>query len=75
MTRIVGVICLAAGLFFTYYTTRLAWVWHTRVGERPAGMYIGAVVFPVLAIGFGLGAYRFLRPRRPPPALRPPPSP
>jgi len=42
-------------LFFVFYTLRLFLVTqglqHTRAGGQ--GAYVGAVVFPLLAIGFG----------------------
>jgi hypothetical protein len=42
--------------FFTYYTARLAWVNLTAAdisAHRQAGMYTGAVAFPIAAAGFG----------------------
>jgi hypothetical protein len=46
--------------FFLFYTVRLfvvtGFLQHTRPGG--GGAYIGAVVFPLLALGFGWAAYR-----------------
>lgn len=49
---------VAAGLisaFFVFYTVRLlivtAFLTRTRVGGR--GAFLGAIVFPLLALGFG----------------------
>ena len=59
---------VAAGLgaisaFFVFYTIRLLVVTHflqqTRAGGQ--GAYVGAVVFPILAILFAWGSVRFWR--------------
>jgi len=46
--------------FFLFYTARLLYVTHglraTRAGGQ--GAYVGAVVFPLLALSFGWGAWR-----------------
>ena len=52
---------LAAALcsaFFAFYTIRLLYVTRFLTASRPGGggAYIGAIVFPLLAIGLGLGA-------------------
>ena len=52
--------------FFLFYTARLLLVTHglraTRAGGQ--GAYIGAVVFPLLAISFGWAAWRCARAAR-----------
>ena len=49
--------------FFVFYTARLLYVTHglraTRAGGQ--GAYVGAVVFPILALLTVLGASRFVR--------------
>lgn len=57
--RILAVLLGAVSLFFVFYTLRLLVVTHglqtLRVGGQ--GAYIGAVVFPLIAIAFGWGSY------------------
>ena len=52
--------------FFLFYTARLLYVTHglraTRAGGQ--GAYVGAVVFPLLALSFGWGAWRCARAAR-----------
>jgi predicted membrane protein len=59
-----GIIFALAGLFFCYYTVRLLYV-NLAVAEaaahRSAGMYIGAVVFPLAVIVFGVLSWLCLR--------------
>lgn len=49
--------------FFVFYTARLLYVTHwlqtTRAGGQ--GAYVGAVVFPCLALLFGWGTWRCAR--------------
>jgi hypothetical protein len=49
--------------FFVFYTARLLYVTNglraTRAGGQ--GAYIGAIVFPLLALLFGWGAWRCVR--------------
>jgi hypothetical protein len=56
--RILAVLLALASAFFVFYTVRLLMVTgmlqHTRAGGQ--GAYIGAMVFPLLAIGFGWAA-------------------
>jgi hypothetical protein len=63
---IVGVVLGLLSGFLVFYTARLLYVTHglttIRVGGQ--GAYIGAVVFPLLAILFGGGAWRLLRVKR-----------
>ena len=56
---VVGIFFAAPSIFFTYYTVRLIYVNLTASAEdaaahRTGGMLIGAIVFPVAAIVFGL---------------------
>ena len=52
--------------FFVFYTARLLYVTRglsaTRAGGQ--GAYVGAVVFPLLAVIFGWGAWRCVRAAR-----------
>ncbi|MDH4350728.1 MAG: hypothetical protein OEY20_13235 [Gemmatimonadota bacterium] len=61
--RVAAVIVGLVSAFFVFYTARLLVVTqglqHTRVGGQ--GAYIGAVVFPILALGAGLLAIRLWR--------------
>lgn len=54
----IGLGCISA--FFVFYTVRLlavtGFLQHTRAGGQ--GAYIGAVAFPLLALGFGWTARR-----------------
>lgn len=45
----------AIALFFVFYEVRLLYVTHflTEIRKGGQGTYIGAVVFPILAIAFG----------------------
>jgi hypothetical protein len=52
--------------FFLFYTVRLLYLTHglrvTRAGGQ--GAYVGAVIFPLLALAFGWGAWRCARAAR-----------
>jgi len=50
-------------LFFVFYEVRLLYLTHflTQVRKGGQGTYIGAVVFPVVALGFGWIASMSLR--------------
>ncbi len=51
----------AACAFFVYYTLRLAYVNLADAGvasHRQAGMYIGAVAFPLASLVFGYLSFR-----------------
>lgn len=67
MIRVIRVIfgfALAlVSLFFVFYTARLLFVTRGLTSIRPGGQgaYIGAIIFPLLAILFGWGAWRLLR--------------
>jgi hypothetical protein len=49
--------------FFIFYTVRLLIVTHFFTLTRPGGggAYVGAIVFPLLALGFGLSMRWFWR--------------
>lgn len=55
MMRIVSIVLALVSLFFVFYTVRLLVVTqglrHTRAGGQ--GAFVGAAVFPLLAIAFG----------------------
>ncbi len=61
--RVLAVILALLAAFFTFYTVRLlvvtGFLMHTRAGGQ--GAFIGAVVFPLLAVGFGLASLRLWR--------------
>lgn len=63
MRRVIAVIAALCCAFFIFYSLRLFVVtWfltHTRAGGN--GAYIGAVVFPLLAIAFGWAAVKMWR--------------
>jgi len=54
MFRVLAIILFAVSAFFVFYTVRLLAVTgglaHTRPGGH--GAYIGAIVFPLLAVAF-----------------------
>ncbi|HEX9484506.1 MAG TPA: hypothetical protein VF929_07985 [Gemmatimonadaceae bacterium] len=56
--RVLSVVLALVSAFFVFYTVRLLVVTqglqHTRVGGQ--GAYVGAAVFPIIAIVFGWGA-------------------
>jgi hypothetical protein len=58
-----GVVLGLLSLFFVFYSVRLLYVTRglTAIRAGGQGAYIGAVVFPLLAILFGWGARRLLR--------------
>ena len=53
--RLVSVVLGFVSLFFAFYTIRLlvvtGWLQHTRPGGH--GAYVGAVVFPLIALACG----------------------
>ena len=63
MLRIVGVAFGLGSVFFTFWTLRLlvvtGFLLHTRAGGQ--GAYIGAVVFPVLALALAWASRRCWR--------------
>ena len=58
-----GIILGLLSLFFVFYTARLLYVTHglTAIRSGGQGAYVGATVFPLLALVFGWGAWRLLR--------------
>jgi hypothetical protein len=61
--RLVGLFLVLISLFFVFYTARLLYVTHGLTQVRPdgKGAYIGAVVFPLLALLSGIGAWRIAK--------------
>jgi hypothetical protein len=61
--RIISVALGCVSVFFFFYTLRLlivtGFLQHTRAGGN--GAFIGAAVFPLLAIGFGWVSWRLWR--------------
>ena len=59
---VAGVLALFSAFFF-FYTARLLYVTHGLQAIRAGGQgaYVGAIVFPLLALLFGLGAWRCAR--------------
>jgi len=57
-----GIVLALISAFFIFYTVRLLYVTRgltaIRVGGQ--GAYIGAIIFPLLALMFGWGAWRCL---------------
>jgi hypothetical protein len=60
---IIGIVLALLSGFFVFYTARLLYVTRGFTAVRPGGQgaYVGALVFPLLAILFGWGAWRLLR--------------
>jgi hypothetical protein len=58
--RVVAIVLWLASAFFVFYTTRLlvvtGFLQHTRAGGQ--GAYIGAAVFPTLAVALAWAGYR-----------------
>ena len=63
MRRIFAIVAAAVSAFFLFYTVRLLAVTGFLQRTRPGGggAYIGAVVFPLLALVFGWVALRAWR--------------
>jgi membrane protein implicated in regulation of membrane protease activity len=63
MRRVLGLLLWLGSAFFTFYTARLlavtGFLQHTRAGGQ--GAYIGAVVFPALAVALAVGGRRLWR--------------
>jgi hypothetical protein len=66
LTIALGIFLAVLSAFFAFYTARLLYVTQglrsIRVGGQ--GAYVGAVVFPLLALLCGWGAWRCLRASR-----------
>lgn len=58
MMRALAIVLALCSAFWVFYSARLLWVtgflMHTRAGGQ--GAFVGAVVFPVLALAFGWAA-------------------
>lgn len=59
MFLIIGILLAAPCLFFVYYTVRLVYVNIVMTADeaavhRTSGMLIGAIVFPLVSIVFGV---------------------
>jgi len=63
---IIGIVFALLSLFFVFYTVRLLYVTQGLTAIRPGGQgaYLGALVFPLLAIVFGWGAWKLLRSKK-----------
>ena len=63
VSMIFGVVLALLWVFFVFYTARLLYVTRglTAIRTGGQGAYVGAVVFPLLAILFGWGAWKLLR--------------
>ena len=63
ISMIFGVVLALLSVFFVFYAARLLYVTHglTAIRTGGQGAYVGAIIFPLLAILFGWGAWRLLR--------------
>lgn len=63
MRRALAIVAAAVSAFFVFYTVRLLVVTGFLQRTRPGGggAYVGAVVFPLLALFFGWAAVRAWR--------------
>jgi hypothetical protein len=63
MRRVFAIVAAAVSAFFVFYTLRLLAVTGFLQRTRPGGggAYVGALVFPLLAAGFGWVAVRLWR--------------
>jgi len=66
ISLVFGIAVALMSVFFIFYTGRLLYVTHglTAIRSGGQGAYIGAVVFPLLAVLFGWGAWRLWRLKR-----------
>jgi hypothetical protein len=64
--RFLALILGMISVFFIFYTIRLLVITHglTAIRSGGEGAYIGVVVFPLLALGFGIGVWRALKAAR-----------
>ena len=60
---IFGIVLVLLSIFFVFYTARLLYVTRglTSIRGGGQGAYVGATVFPLLALLFGWAAWRLLR--------------
>jgi hypothetical protein len=63
ISMVFGVVLALLSLFFVFYAARLFYVTRGLTAIRPGGQgaYVGAVVFPLLAILLGWAAWRLWR--------------
>ena len=63
---IIGIVLALLSVFFVFYTVRLLYVTQGLTAIPPGGQgaYLGALVFPLLAIVFGWGAWKLLRSKK-----------
>jgi hypothetical protein len=63
MRRVLAIVAAAVSAFFVFYTIRLLVVTGFLQRTRPGGggAYVGALVFPLLALLFGWAAVRAWR--------------
>jgi len=63
ISMIFGFILALLSVFFVFYTARLVYVTRGFTAIRPGGQgaYVGAIVFPLLAVLFGWAAWRLLK--------------
>jgi hypothetical protein len=63
---IIGIVLALLSVFFVFYTVRLLYVTQGLTAIRPGGQgaYLGALVFPLLAIVFGWGAWKLFRSKK-----------
>jgi hypothetical protein len=63
ISAIFGIVMALLSIFFLFYTARLLYVTRglTTIRSGGQGAYVGAIVFPLLALVFGWGAWRLLR--------------
>ena len=63
ISMIIGIVLALLSVFFVFYTARLLYVTNglTAIRAGGQGAYVGAIIFPLLAILFGWGALRLLR--------------
>ena len=63
---IIGIVLALLSVFFVFYTVRLLYVTQglTRIRPGGQGAYLGALVFPLLAIVFGWSAWKLLRSKK-----------
>ena len=66
ISLIIGIVLALLSVFFVFYTVRLLYITSGLTAIRPGGQgaYVGALVFPLLAIVFGWGAWKLLRSKK-----------
>jgi membrane protein implicated in regulation of membrane protease activity len=60
---VLGILLALVSAFFLFYTARLLYVTRglTAIRSGGQGAYVGAIVFPILALVSAWGAWRYLR--------------